>query len=62
MMALICEPTPYCRVSFYSRFPNFTVVFLELLPWLEIIGLIILIWALGEKIVNWIKKKKDRNK
>ena len=61
-MTLICDPSPYCRYSFYSHFPNFTVVLIELLPWLIRIGGIILVWALGEKIINWIKKKKDKNK
>lgn len=60
-MLLICEPAPYCRYLFYESFPIFTVVLIKSLPWLQIIGSIILVWALGEKIINWVKKRKDKN-
>ena len=57
----ICDPSPYCNYSIYYSFPVFTVVLIKLLPWLQIIGGVILIWVLGEIIINWIKNKKNKN-
>lgn len=47
------DPSPYCQYSTYYNFPILILI---------LVGQIILLWAIGEKIINWIKKKKDKNK
>ena len=54
-----CDPSPYCNYPIYHSFPNLIITLFKLLPWSIMIGGIILLWALGEKIISYIKNKKQ---